>query len=479
MVRKILILILLFGFTVDILGQTPNVLWRQTYGSTNEDESCADMAPAPDGGYALLYDKQYTPGGDHQVHVLKVDATGHPEWCESYGTPNDDHGMAICSNPDGGFVVVGYTLTPGTFSYDVYAVKIDNQGNVLWAQTYGGHHTETGTAVQPTADGGYIIGVRAYYDDFGLIKIDSMGNLQWQRSYFATDTDVCESVQQTSDGGYILAGYTYSIGGGASAVVLVLKTDSLGNLEWYQAYGWGGGGDRCNSVRQTIDGGYILGCWYLDYSNPFLIDYWLIKLGVSGELQWQQRYGGHDDARCQALCWTADGGYLMAGTTASFGAGGLDFYAIKTNGQGIVDWYYYIGGPEHDVCIACLQDEHGRYILAGYTESVTGDYDVCIICLEDPGQPLPDQNPVTSNLIISPNPFNPTTVLSYQLQDASQVNLTVYETAGRLVAELVNGHREVGVHEVTFNGSGLSSGIYIYRLTADNQTVTGKMVLMK
>jgi len=63
MVRKILILILLFGFTVDILGQTPNVLWRQTYGSTNEDESCADMAPAPDGGYALLYDKQYTPGG--------------------------------------------------------------------------------------------------------------------------------------------------------------------------------------------------------------------------------------------------------------------------------------------------------------------------------------------------------------------------------------------------------------------------------
>jgi len=80
---------------------------------------------------------------------------------------------------------------------------------------------------------------------------------------------------------------------------------------------------------------------------------------------------------------------------------------------------------------------------------------------------------------VYPNPFNPTAVLSYKLQDASIVNLSVYDISGRKVAELVNGWRDTGVHEVTFDGVGFSSGIYFYRLDAGGQSASGKMVLVK
>jgi hypothetical protein len=104
---------------------------------------------------------------------------------------------------------------------------------------------------------------------------------------------------------------------------------------------------------------------------------------------------------------------------------------------------------------------------------------------ENTGEPFPGEPSQTAmiasrdELTVSPNPFNPTTALSFELRVASRVSLRVYDTAGREVANLVDGWREAGSHSVTFGGSGLPSGVYVCRLTSGGQTVVSKMVLMK
>jgi hypothetical protein len=101
------------------------------------------------------------------------------------------------------------------------------------------------------------------------------------------------------------------------------------------------------------------------------------------------------------------------------------------------------------------------------------------------GDPFPGEQPMAAfipsglDLKVGPNPFNPTTAISYQLQASGYVSLKVYDTTGRLVATLVDGMREAGTHEATFDGSNLASGIYLYTLNADRQVATGKMVLLK
>ena len=182
-------------------------------------------------------------------------------WNQTYGGPDDDGGSSVQVTSDGGYIIAGSTQSFGAGGDDIYLIKTDSEGNMLWNQTYGGTGYDYGNSVQVTSDGGYIIagqtnsfGAGAY--DVYLIKTDSEGNMLWNQTYGSTNRDEGHSVQVTSDGGHIIAGYTYSFGTGSSDVYLV-KTDSEGNLLWSQTYG-GTVDDSGRSVQVTSDGGYII-----------------------------------------------------------------------------------------------------------------------------------------------------------------------------------------------------------------------------
>ncbi|MFZ8835354.1 MAG: hypothetical protein ACO2O5_14355, partial [Candidatus Caldipriscus sp.] len=182
-------------------------------------------------------------------------------FAKTYGGTGDDRASYVLQTSDGGYIVVGDIGSLGADSFDIFLVKTDANGNIIWAKTYGGTVDEYAHSVLQTSDGGYIVAgeTRSFgagYRDIFLIKTDASGNLQWAKTYGGTYWDVAYSVQQTSDGGYIVAGETYSFGAGGRDIFLI-KTDASGNVQWAKTYG-GTDEDWARSVQQTSDGGYIV-----------------------------------------------------------------------------------------------------------------------------------------------------------------------------------------------------------------------------
>jgi len=208
-------------------------------------------------------------------------------------------------------------------------------GDTLWTRTYGGSHSDWGHSVQQTSDGGYVIAgwtlsFGAGRFDVYLVKTDSSGDSLWARTYGRSRSDYGYSVQQTSDGGYIIAGYTESFGPGGYDVWL-LKADSSGHLLRTRTYG-GSRTDCGYSVQQTSDGGYVIAGWTLSFGAG-RGDVYLLKTDSSGDTLWTRTYGGSSDDIGYSVQQTADGGYIVAGRTRSFGAGDGDVYLIKTAGE--------------------------------------------------------------------------------------------------------------------------------------------------
>jgi hypothetical protein len=206
---------------------------------------------------------------------------------------------------------------------------------ISFAKTYRGTDLEGASSVQQTSDGGYIVaGWTWSFDvvgDIFLIKTDANGNVQWAKTYGGTNDEEAYSIQQTSDGGYIVAGYTYSFGAGYYDIFLI-KTDASGNIIWAKTYG-GTSRDEAYSVQQTSDGGYIVAGWTTSFGAD-LKDIFLIKTDANGNIQWAKTYGGTSRDEAYSVQQTSDGGYIVAGGTSSFGAGGDNFFLIKTDANG-------------------------------------------------------------------------------------------------------------------------------------------------
>ena len=213
-------------------------------------------------------------------------------WERDYGGAGTEYSYSVQQTTDAGYIVAGGTLSFGN-SYQVYLIKTNASGDTLWTRTYGGTNYDYGRSVQQTSDAGYIIA--GFTNSFGaggmdvyLIKTNASGDTLWTRTYGGTDNDPGYSVQQTSDTGYIVAGATHSFGAGDD--VYLIKTDGSGDTLWTRTYG-GTNQDLGYSVRQTSDGGYII----VGSTNSFgagNYDVWLIKTNASGDTLWTRTYGG-------------------------------------------------------------------------------------------------------------------------------------------------------------------------------------------
>jgi predicted secreted protein len=256
----------------------------------------------------------------------------------TYGGTNDDRAYALVQTSDGGYALAGWTNSFGAGSYDFWLVKTDAAGTMQWNTTYGGTASDRAYALVQTTDGGYALAGNtqsfgAGWSDFWLVKTDASGNMMWNQTYGGTDWDYAYALVQTTDGGYALAGYTDSFGAGGSNFWLV-KTDTNGNMQWNMTYG-GTNDDRVYALVQTSDGGYALAGW----TNSFGAggsNFWLVKTDTNGNMQWNQTYGGTNNDQAYALVQTTDGGYALAGYTYSFGAGSYDFWLVETDASGNV-----------------------------------------------------------------------------------------------------------------------------------------------
>lgn len=218
----------------DSLGDT---LWTKYFATIpHKTEEFFSITNCNDGGYAMA-GRTNGYSSDYDFFVVKTDSNGNKEWEKVYGDSDTDNGRAIIQTLDGGFIVAGETRSYGSnpgYTFDLYLVKIDVNGDVIWDSTYGGIEDEACRSVNQTTDGGYIIAGHTHsfgagVNDVYLVKIDSIGNLEWQSTYGGAQSDGAYDVKQTSDSGYIITGLTKSYGAGISDVYIV-KTDPDGNV---------------------------------------------------------------------------------------------------------------------------------------------------------------------------------------------------------------------------------------------------------
>jgi hypothetical protein len=431
--------------------------WTRTYGGMGDDGG-SSVQQTSDGGYIITGYTGSFGAGEVDFYLIKTKPSGDTIWTKTYGGTGTDWGKSVQQTLNGGYIFAGSTNSFGAGGYDFYLIKTNASGDTLWTKTYGGIGSDYGYSVCQTSDGGYIIagttnsfGAGSY--DVYLIKTNASGDTLWTRTYGGVNNDEGYAVQQTSDGGYIITGYTGSFGAGDEEVYLI-KTNVSGDTLWTKHYG-GASDDFGYSVQQTMDGGYIVAGYTFSFGDT-LGNVYLVKTKASGDTLWTRTYG---DKKCDfgySVQQTSDEGYIIAGGTNSFGAGSYDVYLIKTNASGDTLWTRTYGGSNYDRGYSVQQTSDGGYIIAGLTASFgAGGYDVYLIKTDANGNVGVENNPAlrltpyAARLTICPNPFRSFA----SVPGHSSERFALYGISGR----------KVGVYKGDRIGEGLSSGVYFLR----------------
>ncbi|MFL9845531.1 T9SS type A sorting domain-containing protein [Flavobacterium rhizosphaerae] len=290
-----------------------------------------------------------------------------------------------------------------------------NAQDILWEKSYGGKHADYLLDAQPTADYGFILAGASLSKktgnktednqgnlDYWIWKMDEEGNEDWQKNFGGSGADILYSIKNTHDGGFILAGTSDSSVSGCKKDlcrgredIWILKLNAKGSEEWQRTIG-GPGQDLVKNIAQTIDGGYIVGGSSSSDISPEILkggidkygkneknrgnlDYWIIKLDEVGEVEWQKTLGGNYVDRLESIQQTKDGGYIVGGYSNSPGSydkefegyGDGDYWIIKLNKRGDTQWQKVLGGEQDDHIAAIIQLKEGGYIAGGNSISQT------------------------------------------------------------------------------------------------------------
>jgi hypothetical protein len=405
MKKAVLLLVVSMMISTSAYAQTISQQWIKGYGS-NEEDVIFSVHQTMDGGYiGTGLTRSFAPGAVIDLWVLKFDANGNVAWQRTY-----HHGSIINSansiqqTTDGGYIIGGFVQS-ADFG-NSWILKINNNGDVVWQKAYG-VMTEV-KSIQQTIDGGYIAtGTSNGGRDISIHKLDEDGSLAWNKLYIVSEnSNEPHSIQQTSDGGYIVTGYA-RISSRSDEDIFILKLDGGGSLMWQKAYGVDGS-EYGFSIQQILDGGYILA----GRTNSFGaggFDAWIIELDETGNINWQKTYGGSSSDFAGFIQQTPEGGYIMIGSTSSFGHGDSDVWFLKLDSTGGIIWQKTYGGSKVDNGGYAGNTLDGGYVLAGNSSSFGVD-GFMILKLNSNGE-IPGCDIIgTSNAIISD-----TTVEGYEI----------------------------------------------------------------
>ncbi|MCD4665389.1 MAG: T9SS type A sorting domain-containing protein [Bacteroidales bacterium] len=481
--------IIVFNFfllsTILVLAQNPpDTLWTRTFGGI-ENESTYSIQLTSDNGYIFTGYTNSFSAGENDFWLVKTDENGIEEWNHAYGGINGEVAKSVQQTSDDGYVMAGITWSFGAGEGDFWIVKTDSLGNEEWNRTFGGPLGDQAESIQQTNDGGYI--VTGVYEVIGnppiklaLVKLDQNGNLEWEQTFGNSGFNVGYSVLQSEDDGFIVGGFKST----PDHDFWLLKTDGNGNLEWEHTYDLGV--DQVKEIRKTSDNGYILiGTTHAFSGGEY--DFWLVKTDSLGNEEWNHAYGGNEYEFAVSVIQDCDNGYLLTGATEALHPDMYDLWLIKTDELGDIEWEIIFSDDDRYIGASSMQTtSDGNYIIAGHVgTNEPGSLDALILKV---GYNTAIEDHIIfesqkSSLNNFPNPFNPETTISFSIPNYSNIELSIYNIKGQKIKTLAHEHYSKGEYSVIWDGEDASgekvgSGVYFYKLNVNGKTETVKKCLL-
>lgn len=357
--------------------------WEQTFGGDDYDVGC-HVVQTVDGGYVVLANYESSFNGN-KIVLIKTDATGNTLWIKSYsgsiGSCYQDNNLQ--QTTDGGFVIVGSLWVNG--NHDALLIKTDATGDTLWTKHYNqviGNQVNSGSVCQANDNGFVISGILNFVYGGGeayLMKVNNVGEMDWIKTY--PGMGAAQSVVQTTDNEFV---FTTSI----ESFPALVKTDVEGELLWSNTYE---GSSFFNSLQQTFDGGFIaVGGKFMGGDTDDIIMS-LVKTNAFGDTLWTRAFGAgnyHEDW-ANSVRQTIDGGFIVIGVNFSLTDGYV--WLVKTDELGLTLWSEdYLGNPNGDYGVSVQETMDGGYILTGgKADTLYQDRDVFLVKTDSQGNVVP------------------------------------------------------------------------------------------
>lgn len=337
------------------IDQDGNTLWQYNYGGSNEDVIW-DIKETPDQGFIAVGYSRSNDGdlsennGGQDYWIFKIDGQGALQWTKTYGGTNDDKALSVYVTEDGGTIVAGDSKSNdgdvsghyGEFNYDCWVIRLDSDGNLIWGKNYGGGSNEYTASIIQLADEGYLLVSGTESEDFDVsnnystddsediwvVRIDDEGGIIWEKNFGGSGEDSPENVLIIDEENILICGRTTSSShdfinqgiGGNDGFVMQINID--GDVTWTNLLG-GAEIERITAIAHSTDGiGYIFSGFSESSDGDVSENYgewdaWLGKLSNSGELIWEQNYGGTEHDRAESIVVTEEGHILFTGYTSS------------------------------------------------------------------------------------------------------------------------------------------------------------------
>ncbi|MFN0176603.1 MAG: T9SS type A sorting domain-containing protein [Saprospiraceae bacterium] len=501
------IIIFIFSTLPMVLFSQPGIEWQKCFGGSEYDRS-NDILHTNDGGYVVIGHTLSLDGdvsnnnGLMDIWMVKVDNFGVIQWEKNFGGGDWDSPNSFRQTGDGGYIIVGVTYSNdgdvigNHGDQDAWILKLDSVGVIEWQRALGGSLFDEANWVEITPDGGYIVACstnsddgdvlgKHAYTDFWVLKLSSTGAIEWQKCLGGNSDERALSIKLASDGGYIVVGETLSndgdvTGNNGDSDFWVAKLSISGEIEWQSALGEAGL-DVGTDVVETSDGFVV--CGYLGTINYF--DYWIVKLSKTGDLLWQKVYGGTGPDHARSIIQTSDGNFVVAGESKStdgdvgWNNGIQIIWVLKLNPLGELIWKKQLGGTKGEGCFSIIQTNDQGYILGGFAWSNDGDVsgnhgsaDYWVIKLSPESVGTEDAPAaMAGNLEIYPNPAHQFVSLK-TVSEEPVLSVRISDLLGRAIS-----HQSIlNPSTVEMDISALPSGLYLVTATSPSGRVyVGKM----
>jgi uncharacterized delta-60 repeat protein len=430
--------------------------------------------------------------GYYDYATVKYDASGDEQWVRRYDLGGGDFGDCIAVDDVGNIYVTGSSFGSGT-GEDFATIKYNSSGDQLWVSRYGGiinsGFDKPHSLVLDEAGNVYVTGESAdslLFTDYATVKYNSSGVEQWASRYNGTGNsyDYAYSIAVGPSGNVYVTGS--SAGVGSNADYATIKYSPAGVQQWVQRYNFLTTNVPDEAYSVAVDGFenvYVTGYCSRTFGN---YDYATIKYNSSGDSLWVNRYNGTSNGndRARALVLDESANVYVTGFSREL-IGGDNYNTIKYNSSGVQQWntIYNYGGNSGEDARSIALDSYGNVYVTGYSSTDTTLWDYATVkyvqtvnSVDNSQSNFPDGFVLEQNY---PNPFNPSTKIIWQSPVSSHQTLKVYDVIGNEVAILFDEYREAGRNEITFDASGLSSGMYLYKLHAGSFVETKKMIIIK